>query len=58
MDGFGKLFYQSGKLAYEGEWKTDQFMGKGILYNETPDKLDGDFNCTNFDEVDEKWTKY
>jgi hypothetical protein len=36
MEGFGKLYYQSGKLAYEGEWKKDQFMGKGILYNEVP----------------------
>jgi hypothetical protein len=58
MDGFGKLYYQSGKLAYEGEWKSDQFMGKGILYNETPDILDGDFNYTNFDDVEEQWIKY
>lgn len=21
MNGFGKLYYQSGKLAYEGNWK-------------------------------------
>lgn len=33
MEGYGKLYYQSGKLAYEGEWKADQFTGKGILYN-------------------------
>lgn len=25
MAGKGKLFYQSGKLAYEGGWANDQF---------------------------------
>lgn len=33
MEGFGKLYYQSGKLAYEGQWKNDQFVGRGVLYN-------------------------
>jgi hypothetical protein len=33
MNGFGKLYYQSDKLAYEGEWLNDQFHGKGKLYN-------------------------
>ena len=33
MAGKGKLFYQSGKLAYEGGWANDQFEGQGILYN-------------------------
>ncbi len=37
MDGYGLLYYQSGKLAYEGFWKSDQFQGKGKLYNETPE---------------------
>lgn len=58
MSGTGKLYYQSGKLAYEGEWRNDQFMGKGVLYNEVPDILEREFNYTNFDEVDEFWTKY
>lgn len=58
MEGFGKLFYQSGKLAYQGEWKNDQFMGKGVLYNELPDILDQPFNYNNFDDVEEYWTKY
>lgn len=34
MNGYGKLYYQSGKLAYEGNWTDDQFSGKGILYND------------------------
>ncbi len=58
MEGFGKLYYQSGKLAYEGDWRNDQFMGKGVLFNEIPDVLNRPFNYTNFDEVEEFWTKY
>jgi antitoxin component YwqK of YwqJK toxin-antitoxin module len=46
MDGYGKLYYQSGKIAYEGNWADDQFQGlgkifcyykTGKLYNEQPD---------------------
>jgi hypothetical protein len=40
MEGFGRLFYQSGrkylilgKIAYEGEWIQDQFTGNGRLFN-------------------------
>ena len=33
MEGIGSLYYDSGKPAYEGEWKNDQFHGKGKLYN-------------------------
>lgn len=33
MNGYGKLFYQSGRIAYEGYWQNDQFDGKGTLYN-------------------------
>lgn len=33
-------------------------MGKGVLYNEVPDILEGNFNYNNFDDVDEFWTKY
>ena len=36
MSGFGRLFYQSDRLAYEGNWLNDQFSGKGTLYNEFP----------------------
>lgn len=39
MSGKGKLYYQSGRLAYDGEWQKDQFHGYGQLYNELPDKL-------------------
>ena len=33
MTGYGKLFYQSGRIAYEGYWENDKFDGKGTLYN-------------------------
>jgi hypothetical protein len=34
MEGRGALYYQSGKIAYEGEWKEDKLQGFGTLYNE------------------------
>jgi antitoxin component YwqK of YwqJK toxin-antitoxin module len=33
MEGQGCLYYPSGKLAYEGEWKSDKLDGHGTLYN-------------------------
>jgi len=33
MHGEGKLFYPSGRMAYEGSFKYDKFHGKGKLYN-------------------------
>ena len=35
MDGWGKLFYPSGRLAYEGYWKEGKFEGYGKLFNES-----------------------
>lgn len=58
MNGFGKLYYQSGKLAYEGYWKNDLFEGQGKLYNEKPKKLDDKFDYHNFDGVEEFWESY
>lgn len=58
MSGKGSLYYQSGKLAYEGDWKDDQFMGIGTLYNENPEPLPTSFDYTDFDGLDEYWTKY
>lgn len=34
MNGFGTLYYPNGKIAYEGEWKMDNFHGKGKVYND------------------------
>jgi hypothetical protein len=51
MHGFGKLYYTSQKLAYEGEWYMDQFHGKGKVYNDDPDLIVGLFDYTNFENL-------
>lgn len=33
MEGYGKLYYENGTIAYEGSWKNDEFNGKGRVYN-------------------------
>lgn len=58
MQGKGKLYYQSGKLAYEGDWVNDQFEGFGKLYNEYPELMNQPLNYRNLDDVEEMWTKY
>ena len=58
MDGFGKLYYPSEKLAYEGQWVKNTFNGKGSIYNEVPAKLEGQFDYYNFDNLQEHWEKY
>ena len=58
MDGYGKLYYPNEKLAYEGEWKNNAFNGKGTVYNEDPQDIEGPFDYKNFDYVSENWVKY
>ena len=58
MCGRGKLFYQSGKLAYEGYLENDLFHGTGTLYNEQPEKLTKSFDFRNFEDIDEFWMTY
>ena len=48
MDGYGKLYYEGGKLAYEGEWSQDEFNGIGKVYNDNPVHLDEPFDYTDF----------
>jgi hypothetical protein len=36
MEGYGLLYFPSGRLAYEGEWKMNKFNGNGVLYSENP----------------------
>ena len=57
-EGYGKLFYQSNKLAYEGHWKSGEFCGKGRIINENPDKIIGKFNYRDFSEIDFCWSVY
>ena len=34
MNGHGKLYYESGKIAYNGMWYKDEFHGRGKIYND------------------------
>ena len=58
MEGEGKLFYPSGKLAYEGHWKNDEFHGHGKVYNDEPVAGEGDINYEDFNELEEEWLFY
>ena len=51
MQGKGKLYYESGKLAYQGQWSNDTFTGKGVLYNDSPQIFRNLFDFVNFDEI-------
>lgn len=58
MHGIGTLFYATGQIAYQGEWKHDKFHGRGTIYHQTPARLTGEFDYTNFDKLGDYWTKY
>lgn len=58
IEGYGVLYYAGGKKAYEGMWRSDKFNGKGVLYNERPNSLYGDFDYFDFDRLGKGWTKY
>jgi len=44
MHGFGKLYYQNGKVAYEGHWENNQYNGQGRVYNEDPFSFASEYN--------------
>lgn len=56
MQGQGQLYYQSGKIAYNGSWFDDHFEGYGVLYNEYPKQLNDLLDYSNLDMIDEYWT--
>jgi hypothetical protein len=58
MNGKGVLYYKLNKPAYDGSWINGQFHGSGVLYNENPQYLSGEFNFSNFDEIGDYWRKY
>lgn len=58
MEGEGSLYYPSGKIAYQGEWKADKLDGFGVLYNEDVVKLTQSFDYRSFDNVGDCWVKY
>ena len=58
MDGYGKLYYPSEKLAYEGYWVNNTFNGEGCIYNEVPAMLEYPFDFKNLDNLLEHWERY
>jgi hypothetical protein len=40
------------------DWVEDKFEGFGVLFNEYPTEFDQFFDFTDFDLVEELWTKY
>ena len=61
MGGFGVLYYTSGKVAYEGEWKNDAFEGRGAIFNEDVDVINGkEVNYKDFGKSDNAklWKSY
>ena len=58
MHGFGILYYPTGAVAYEGEWKEDEFDGKGTVYNDQQRLINGTFDFTDFNQLDDEWVRY
>ena len=48
MNGYGKIYYDSGVLAYEGLWYQDKIHGRGKLFNDSPQTMEEPFNYKNF----------
>lgn len=57
MNGFGTLYYPSGKKAYEGFWKNDKFEGEGEVFNENPG-YENNIDFKNFETIGDNWIKY
>lgn len=58
MEGRGALYYSTGEIAYEGEWKNDKLHGYGVLYNESPIYITSEIDYENLDRVEACWVKY
>ncbi len=58
MQGYGRLYYANGQLAYQGDWFQDEFHGQGKVYNDNPAILDGPFDYNDFNQLEEQWVFY
>ena len=58
MNGFAKLYYQSGDIAYEGYWMNDKLHGKGKVFNDHPVNLHTPFDYKDFTGLDDYWLYY
>lgn len=50
MDGYGTLYYPDSRIAYQGLWQNDALHGKGILNNEKPNYIEGNYDFSSFDQ--------
>lgn len=58
MDGFGELVV-NGIVVYKGEFKNNQFNGRGELLNEEPDEgIKGDLRFEGFNKISRGWIRY
>lgn len=51
MHGKGNLYYSNGNLAYEGDWRMDEFHGFGKVYNQDQLEIKGPYNYKDFTDV-------
>ena len=58
MNGRGSLYSASQKLAYQGEWKNDQFHGLGTLYNQIYADNYQSLDYYDFNKLTTHWSKY
>ena len=58
MHGYGRLYYENGNIAYEGQFVNDEFEGVGQVYNNQPERLLGSFNYRDFTDLSNKWIYY
>lgn len=58
MHGQGILYYSNGNIAYEGQWREDEFHGLGKVYNEDQKILTQNYNYRDLSEFDEYWISY
>ena len=58
MDGYGVLYYPNGSVAYEGEWREDEFDGKGTVFNDQQRVINGTFDFTDFNQLDDELVRY
>lgn len=58
MSGFGRLYYETGELAYQGQWFKDDFHGRGKLYNDRYEIMTSNFNYKDFNQDQQAYWKY
>ncbi len=57
IHGHGKLFYEDGKILYDGQWKKGMLDGYGMFQNFDPTMMEN-FNFMDFNTIGESWVKY